>query len=121
GELFVNGFVFVGPDKPPIKVWNNHAFNLPWNWQSKQDHNKLEVVNEKLQPVLQIEYPDDHSAIIKGVFVSQNTMHPPGKPWEVHPPPQAIVAIAGLEPYEFDDVPSKLTLTPLFQYEPFPR
>jgi hypothetical protein len=68
-ELMVDAVLYAGPGRPPVQLKENDLTNRPHDWDWNSDEHAMELVDETGAVVFNIEYLDEKTASIKGVFV----------------------------------------------------
>jgi len=89
GNLYAEAKVYNGPGLPAVEVKKNDFVLRPMNWDRNFTDNALEIVNEKLQPVLQMIYKRKGLIHIQGIFSSPQG----GAIYEAPELPQALPRI----------------------------
>jgi hypothetical protein len=69
-RICVDADVYAGSNRPAITIRDNVIRGKPENWDRNSDDSAVEIVNEHGDPVFQLQYLDESSASLKGVFVS---------------------------------------------------
>ena len=57
---------------PPLELTNNEISGLPTDWDCNHTSNGLEIINEKLDPILQFYYKDDTHLVLNGAITFTN-------------------------------------------------
>jgi hypothetical protein len=70
-SICVDADVYAGSNRPAITVRDNVIVGKPQHWDRNSDDTAVEIVNERGDPVFQLEYLDKMTASLKGVFVSK--------------------------------------------------
>jgi hypothetical protein len=73
-QLLVDADIFLGVGQPPMLIRQNQISGRPSGWDKQSTSNALEIVNQKLLPVLQIIYLENALVVIKGVFANGDTV-----------------------------------------------
>jgi hypothetical protein len=68
GKLLIDANLFAGPGLSPVAVTGGVLVQMTPEWDRNFDNTALEVVNEKLVPVLQIIYTSPQNAVVRGLF-----------------------------------------------------
>jgi hypothetical protein len=74
GLLCIDADIYAGVDRRPIKVRNTEIIDRPADWDKNWDDKGVEIVNERGDPVFQLEYVDDSTASVKGLFLTSGTV-----------------------------------------------
>jgi len=72
GKLYVNTMLYSGSGIPPVEIKHNEFIVRPLQWDRNYDETALEIVDEKLQPRLQLVYKNPRNVVIYGIFTWPN-------------------------------------------------
>ena len=72
GNLYAEARIYNGPDLPAVEVNKGDFIVRPMDWDRNFSDNALEIVNERMQPVLQIIYKRNGLIQIQGIFRGRN-------------------------------------------------
>ena len=72
GNLYAEARIYNGPDLPAVEVNKGNFVVRPMDWDRNFSDNALEIVNDRMQPVLQIIYKRNGLIQIQGIFRGRN-------------------------------------------------
>jgi hypothetical protein len=72
GNLYAEARIYNGPGLPAVEVNKGDFVVRPMDWDRNFSDNALEIVNERMQPVLQIIYKRNGLIQIQGIFRGRN-------------------------------------------------
>jgi hypothetical protein len=65
-RLYIDAKIYGGLSRAAIQLVHNKVVGLPRNWDANFDNEAIEIVDEKKQPVFQLEYKDKMYISIRG-------------------------------------------------------